>query len=46
MRPDGSCFEGEGLQPDVAVECTPKDLETRDPILEKALELLRKKAGK
>lgn len=41
LRPDGTPFEGEGLQPDVLVECTAKDLETDDPILAKALELLR-----
>jgi hypothetical protein len=44
--PDGSCFEGEGLQPDVIVACTPQDLEHGDPILEQALAILRKKAAK
>lgn len=44
LRPDGTMFEGEGLAPDVVVDCTAKDLETHDPILEKALEVLRGKA--
>ena len=42
MRLDGTVFEGEGLKPDVEVVPTAKELEKRDPILEKALELLRK----
>ena len=38
--PDGSQFEGVGIQPDVAVETTPEDLHSgRDPVLQKALEL-------
>lgn len=41
LRPDGSCFEGEGIAPDVFVPCTSRDLETSEPTLEKALELLR-----
>ncbi|MEZ6038720.1 MAG: S41 family peptidase [Planctomycetota bacterium] len=41
MRPDGVCFEGEGLAPDVFVPCTGDDFVDRDPILEKALEVLR-----
>ena len=41
LRPDGSCFEGEGIAPDVSVPCTSRDLETSEPTLEKALELLR-----
>ena len=46
MRPDGTCFEGEGLVPDVEVAAEPKDLEEKDPILEKALTVLRgKKQG-
>jgi hypothetical protein len=45
LRPDGTCFEGKGLDPDVLVPATSTDLESHDPILEKALELLRKKVG-
>ncbi len=43
LRLDGTCFEGEGLAPDVAVNVEAKDLEQRDPILERALEVLRAK---
>lgn len=43
LRLDGTPFEGEGLAPDVLVPCTAKDLETKDPILEKALTILRGK---
>jgi hypothetical protein len=46
LRLDGTCFEGEGLKPDVDVPCEAKDLETKDPILESALALLRKKLNK
>ena len=45
MRPDGSVFEGEGIDPDEFVPCNSGDLDSRDPILEKALELLRAKAS-
>ena len=43
LRPDGTSFEGEGLAPDVEVAATPADLEEKDPILERALEILRGK---
>ncbi|MFN3240014.1 MAG: S41 family peptidase [Planctomycetota bacterium] len=43
LRPDGTCFEGEGIEPDVFVECTSRDFETYDPTLEKALALLRER---
>lgn len=46
LRLDRSCIEGEGIKPDVLVEATAKDLLSRDPILEKALELLREKIAK
>ncbi|MCK5940396.1 MAG: S41 family peptidase, partial [Planctomycetes bacterium] len=46
LRPDGTCFEGEGLEPDVVVPCTSRDFETRDPTFEKALELLRERLAK
>jgi hypothetical protein len=45
LRLDGTPFEGEGLKPDVEVPCTPADLEQGDPILAKALELLRAKVA-
>jgi hypothetical protein len=43
LRPDGSCFEGEGLKPDVVVDVSPEALGEKDPILERALSLLREK---
>lgn len=46
LRIDGTCFEGEGLAPDVTVDVKPGDLDTKDPILERALELLRGKGKK
>ena len=43
LLPDGTCFEGVGIAPDVEVAVDPAELATRDPILERALELLRTK---
>lgn len=42
LRLDGTCFEGEGIAPDVEVVPSEKELESKDPILVKALSLLRK----
>jgi hypothetical protein len=41
LRPDGTCFEGEGIAPDVEVAATAEQLKSRDPVLAKAMELLR-----
>ncbi|MHC5064660.1 MAG: S41 family peptidase [Planctomycetota bacterium] len=41
MRLDESCFEGEGIAPDVEVVVEEGDLAERDPILERGLEVLR-----
>ena len=46
MQPDETLFEGAGIQPDEFVPCLVDDLRTRDPILEKALTLLRAKIAK
>lgn len=46
MAPDETVFEGEGIQPDELVPCRTTDLNSRDPILARALELLRAKIGK
>ena len=46
LRPDGSCFEGEGIAPDVFVPCTSRDLQTGEPTLHKALALLRERIKK
>lgn len=43
MRPDGTCFEGEGIRPDVIVEASEVELISRDPVLEAALKLLRQR---
>jgi len=41
MLPDGTCFEGKGIAPDVPIETTPEQLQTEDPVLEAALQWLR-----
>lgn len=41
LRPDGSCFEGEGITPHLYVPTQPQDLTTGDPVLEAALLRLR-----
>jgi len=41
MRPDGTCFEGEGIAPDILVEPAPEAFGKSDPVLAKALELAR-----
>ena len=41
MRPDGTCFEGEGIKPDIAVKTSAIELGDRDPVLESALKFLR-----
>jgi hypothetical protein len=46
LRLDGTCIEGEGIAPDLLVEVTPADLERADPILRRALEVLRAKIAK
>ncbi|MFY9342600.1 MAG: S41 family peptidase [Planctomycetota bacterium] len=42
---DGQTFEGIGIAPDVQVACKPEDLDKDDPILVKALEVLRAKVA-
>ena len=42
---EGLLLEGRGVAPDVLVPCTPEHLKRGDPILSKALELLRSKLG-
>jgi len=41
LRPDETCFEGEGIFPHITVEATQEELLTHDPILEAALNILR-----
>jgi C-terminal processing protease CtpA/Prc len=41
MGPDGVCFEGKGLAPDVAVKAAPDALRSRDPVLAAGLKWVR-----
>lgn len=41
LRPNGSCFEGEGIEPTVPITATPAAFVTGDPVLEEALARLR-----
>ncbi len=40
LRLDGTCFEGEGIAPDIEVNAGPKDFEQQDPILTAAIKKL------
>lgn len=41
MLPDGTLLEGKGVDPDIAVRARKRDLEENDPVLQRALLLLR-----
>jgi C-terminal processing protease CtpA/Prc len=41
LRLNGTCLEGEGFAPDIAVKAAPQDFEKADPVLELALRTLR-----
>ncbi len=41
MRPDGTCFEGEGIAPDILVKTTEQELKSRDAVLKAAMQWLR-----
>ena len=41
LRPDGTCFEREGIAPDIEVSAKPSDFLTADPVLQAALKTLR-----
>ena len=43
LRPDGTCFETEGIKPDIFVSTTQAKLRTRDEVLETAITYLRNK---
>jgi C-terminal processing protease CtpA/Prc len=43
LRPDGTCFEGEGLAPDFPINATQVEFEAADPVLQAALTLLRRR---
>jgi len=40
LRPDGTCFEGQGIAPNLPVNATPAELETADPVLQAAVLLV------
>jgi len=42
MLPDDTMFETVGISPTVEVKTSPADFARRDPVLERAVELLRK----
>jgi hypothetical protein len=41
LRPDGTCFEGQGIEPDISIAATESQLREKDPILEAALKYLK-----
>jgi hypothetical protein len=41
LRPDGTCFEGEGIEPMIPVAALPAQLAVGDPVLDEALLRLR-----
>lgn len=46
LRADGTCFEGEGIKPDILVRSTGSDLNRNDRVIEKALMYIRKKLSR
>ncbi|MFH1417542.1 MAG: S41 family peptidase [Planctomycetota bacterium] len=44
MLPDGTCFEGKGIKPDILVKAKSSEFQRDDPVIRRALKLLRKKA--
>ena len=43
LLPDGTCFEGKGIEPDISVKAEPAEFLKADPVLEAALRYLRAK---
>jgi Peptidase family S41/Tricorn protease C1 domain len=43
LRPNSTCFEGQGIAPDITISVTPTELATADPVLQAALILTRKR---
>jgi peroxiredoxin len=41
LRPDGSCFEGQGIEPDITVRANERQLREKDLILESAIRCLK-----
>jgi C-terminal processing protease CtpA/Prc len=42
LRLNGTCLEGEGFAPDIAVKTMPQDFEKDDSVVDTALQLLRR----
>ncbi|MHC4552335.1 MAG: S41 family peptidase [Planctomycetota bacterium] len=42
LLPDGTCFEGKGIRPDIPVKATSKGITTTDPVIETARKALMK----
>jgi len=45
LRPDGSCFEGKGIKPNIKVKAKASQFKDDDPVIKRALKHLRKKTG-
>lgn len=43
LRPDGTCFEGQGIAPDIPINTTTREPESADPVLQAGLTLLRRR---
>jgi C-terminal processing protease CtpA/Prc len=43
LLPDGSCFEGKGIQPDISVEAVQDKITITDPVVDSAILELKKK---
>jgi hypothetical protein len=41
LRPDETCFEGQGIEPDINIVATESQLREKDPVLEAALKYLK-----
>ena len=41
MLPDGTCFEGKGIQPDITIKVKPNQITPKDPVIEAGLKELR-----
>jgi len=45
LDPAGVCIEGKGVPPDVPVETRPQDFQSSDPVLSRAIQLMRERVG-
>ncbi|OQY05640.1 MAG: hypothetical protein B6I25_05290 [Planctomycetales bacterium 4572_13] len=42
LLPDGICFEGKGIRPDILVKVQSNQITTKDPVIEAALKELKR----